>query len=126
MPVVRIVVADDSDSFRAALERLVDRHPRLDLAGSAADGLEAKTLIDLRRPDLALLDDQMPGLRGIELAEELHADGGPAVVIITANPEPELLRRAEQVDVPVLDKATGAREIADCCLAQVPDRGEDR
>ena len=54
----------------------------------ATDAKEALTLLDARRPDLILLDIQMPGMDGMEMVRRLKADpvtAGIAVVALTAN-----------------------------------------
>ena len=91
---IRLVIADDAPPARAlvreylaALDGGSDLAGRLVLVGEAANGDEAVDLARSLRPDLLLLDEQMPGRTGFEvlapLAED-EADGLPAVVFSTA------------------------------------------
>ena len=59
-----VVVADDHPVYLKALEEVIADDPELILAGSAADGAEAVTLITATRPDIAVLDVEMPRLSG--------------------------------------------------------------
>jgi DNA-binding NarL/FixJ family response regulator len=83
--VIRLVVADDHVVVRVGLERLVATFEGVDLVGSAADGAEAVQLcIDLR-PDVALMDLEMPTLDGIAATRRIATDA-PAtrVVVLTS------------------------------------------
>lgn len=112
----RAIVADDSPGYLATLERAVTRHPGLELAGSAVDGTQALILIERLAPDVALLDDRMPGLRGIEVAEEVaRRRGATTVVLVTADAAEDLVRRAQPLGVRVFDKMESARVLADTC-----------
>lgn len=83
---IRVVVADDQDLVRTGLAMILDAQPDIEVAGEAADGLSALDLATRLRPDVLLVDIQMPGLDGIEVTRRL---AGPevadpmAVVVIT-------------------------------------------
>ena len=84
----RVVIVDDEAPARARLRTLLSdlatRWPH-EIVGEAADGIAALGTIERERPDLVLLDVQMPGLSGIELARHLNKlDMPPAVVFVTA------------------------------------------
>lgn len=80
---VRVLVAEDEVPARAKLRRFLAADPRFDLVGEAEDGLRAVALVRELKPDLLVLDIQMPGLTGFEVLEAL---GGarPLVVFSTA------------------------------------------
>lgn len=71
---MRIIVADDRLGLRQLLRATLNEHEVLD----AADGATALTLIRREHPDLAVLDNRMPGLTGIEVAEALAGDPATA------------------------------------------------
>ncbi|MBF5043339.1 response regulator transcription factor [Aggregicoccus sp. 17bor-14] len=81
----RVLVVDDEAPARAKVKRLLAQDPRFALAGEAADGHAALRLLqdEASRPDLLLLDVQMPGLTGFEVLEAL-GEAAPAVVFSTA------------------------------------------
>ena len=68
---IRVVLADDHPAFRAGL-RLLLQDSGLDVVAEAADGLAAVDAVVATRPDVALLDLQMPGLTGVEVTKRLH------------------------------------------------------
>ncbi len=78
----KVLTADDEAPARALLRELIAARPQLELVGEAADGFEALELAQERRPDLAILDVQMPRLDGFEVLELL--DPGIGVVFATA------------------------------------------
>jgi DNA-binding NarL/FixJ family response regulator len=69
--VIRVVIADDHPAFRAGL-RLLLQDSGLDVVAEAADGLAAVDAVVETRPDVALLDLQMPGLTGVEVTRRLQ------------------------------------------------------
>jgi two-component system, NarL family, nitrate/nitrite response regulator NarL len=68
---IRIVIADDHPIFRDGLRRLVEYEPEFELAGEAADGVDALEVISKVKPDILLLDLAMPKLSGIEVLRKL-------------------------------------------------------
>ena len=68
------------------------------VCAEAGNGLEALELARLTNPDIALLDIKMPGLDGIEVANQLKAIGIPTV-LMTAYSQPGFINRAEKVGV---------------------------
>jgi len=81
---VRTLIADDEPRARQFLEKLLGEHRELDLIGSAKGGVEALSLIEQLKPDVAFLDIHMPDLSGLEVAYHLKDDSAPAVVFVTA------------------------------------------
>jgi DNA-binding LytR/AlgR family response regulator len=82
---VRVLVVDDEPLARRRLVRLLAQIAGVELAGEAADGVEALQSIERERPDVVLLDIRMPGLDGLALAES--REGLPPIVFTTAHDE---------------------------------------
>jgi DNA-binding response OmpR family regulator len=83
---IRVLVADDEPLARRRLRTLLAAHSDLELVGECSDGRETLHALESLRPDLLLLDVQMPELTGVELmrlAESLP----PALVFVTAYDE---------------------------------------
>ncbi|MBM3808686.1 MAG: response regulator transcription factor [Acidimicrobiia bacterium] len=79
------VVADDEQLARDELCFLLGQLQGVEVVGQAANGVEALDEIARRRPDVAFLDVQMPGLTGFEVARKLMESGtGPGVIFVTA------------------------------------------
>ncbi len=81
---LRILIADDERPARRFLANLLAGCADVELVGEAANGREAVELIERLRPDLALLDLQMPELGGLDAARLVAADALPAIVFVTA------------------------------------------
>jgi two-component system response regulator AlgR len=83
---MKIMVVDDESPARQRLIRLLSEIPGdYELAGEAADGIEALELCRSRPVDLILLDVQMPGMDGLDVARELaRLAPPPAVILVTA------------------------------------------
>lgn len=84
---MRVVLADDEPLVRERLRSLISTRPDCALVAECVDGSEAVIAIEKSRPDVALLDVQMPELDGFEVLEALPETARPAVVFVTAYDE---------------------------------------
>ncbi|MGE0815734.1 MAG: LytR/AlgR family response regulator transcription factor [Vicinamibacterales bacterium] len=84
MPALRVLIADDERPARRFLANLLAELPDVELVGEASNGREAMDLLAEVRPDLALLDLQMPELGGLDAARLLAAGATPAIAFVTA------------------------------------------
>lgn len=73
---IRILVVDDHTLFRRGLTALLARDPRLKVVGDAADTGEALRRVQETLPDVILLDNHLPGVRGVDALPALH-DAAP-------------------------------------------------
>ena len=83
---IRILIAEDQALLRTTLAALLEAEPGMSVVGLAADGARAVTLAAELRPDVVLMDIQMPGLTGIEATTLICADPALAatrVLILT-------------------------------------------
>jgi two-component system response regulator DegU len=111
---LRIVVADDNKAFLVMMVSLVATE--FEVVATAADGRSALECIRLCRPDVVVLDLEMPGLNGIELTKELIKDSSsPAVVICSVENAPEIVEAALQAGI--LGYVFKARVAADLVAA---------
>jgi len=118
---MRIVIAEDQTMVRQALVALLELEPDIEVVGQAADGHEAVAMCRKYQPDVAVLDIEMPGPGGIEVASQLRSAGLAAkVVIVTTFDRPGYLRAAMIAgasgfllkDAPAADLAAAIREVA--------------
>jgi two-component system response regulator DesR len=112
---IRIVLAEDQTLLLGALASLLDLEEDIEIAGRAADGDEARALVENERPDLVLTDIEMPGSTGLDLAEWVRSHAPEtAVAILTTFARPGYLRRALEAGVRgYLLKETQAEKLAD-------------
>lgn len=80
---IRTLLVDDEQPARGRLRQLLAAHDDVEVVGEAADGLEAAERIAELAPDLVLLDIQMPGASGLDVAASLGRPR-PAVIFCTA------------------------------------------
>jgi two-component system LytT family response regulator len=84
---LRVLVVDDEPLVRDGIRALLEREAGVRLLGEARDGEEALERIRELRPDLVLLDVQMPGMDGFAVAASLEPEERPAIVFVTAYSE---------------------------------------
>ena len=81
---IRVMIADDERPAREFLKALLHRMEDIDLVGEAESGTEAIEKIRALKPDLALLDLQMPEATGLEVVKALRKNQTPLVAFVTA------------------------------------------
>jgi DNA-binding NarL/FixJ family response regulator len=83
----RILIVDDHAGFRAAARRLLEADS-YDVIGEAPDGETALTATRSLAPDVVLLDIQLPGIDGFEVAEQLAQDAAPPAIVLVSTLDP--------------------------------------
>ena len=92
---LRIVVADDNTAFLAKLVSVLATE--FEVVATSRDGKSALECIRLWQPNVVVLDLEMPGINGIEVAKELiTSPSSPAVVICSVENDPEVVEAARQ------------------------------
>jgi two-component system nitrate/nitrite response regulator NarL len=92
---IRLVVVDDHTLFRRGITALLSRVPGFEVVGEAADGFEGIKAVAAHRPDVVLLDLNMPGISGVEAMKAiLQETPGMQVVMLTVSEDAEDLMAA--------------------------------
>jgi two-component system LytT family response regulator len=86
-PALRVVVVDDERPARSFLTALLRGFPDVAVVAEAASGRDAVTVIEAERPDLVLLDWEMPELDGIGVVRALRGHDMPLIAFVTAYDE---------------------------------------
>lgn len=81
MNAIRILIADDHPIVRQGLRRVIEGDARLTIVAEVSDGLEAVEQLARLRPDIAVLDIDIPGLDGFGIAREMAARRLPAAIV---------------------------------------------
>jgi len=98
MSKLRVFLADDHRVLLAGLKLLVTAHPDMEVVGEAHDGRTALQLVTELRPDVAVLDQSMPGLNGSAVTRQLRLDLPDCkVVVLTVHEDRSYVR--ELLDV---------------------------
>ena len=87
MKSIRTLIVDDERLARQKVRALLASDEDIDVVGECANGLEAITAVRRYKPDLLLLDIEMPGPNGFEVLQKLRSERLPMVVFVTAHDE---------------------------------------
>lgn len=110
---IRLLIADDEHLIRGALEALLGLEPDIEVVASADNGVTAVELARHTKPDICLLDLEMPQADGIEAAARIVSTVNTRVIIVTRHARPGVLRRALEARVSgFVPKSTPAEELA--------------
>lgn len=96
MDQIRVLIADDDAGMRLVMRKLVQAAEGYALVGEAADGAELLRLYDELRPEVVLLDVEMPGVSGIDCARAIQ-DRDPRAVLVFATAHEEYMASAFEV-----------------------------
>lgn len=92
---IKILLVDDHTLFRSGIRLLLQRNPEFEVVGEAVDGLEGVKRAKQLRPDVVLMDLNMPGLSGLEAMQLIVEDlPDTAVLMLTVSEEAEDLTTA--------------------------------
>lgn len=95
MEKARVLLADDHALFREGLAGIINAQPDLEVVGEANDGLEAVVKAQELKPDLILMDVQMPGVDGLEATRQIkQVLPGTIIVVLTVRDDDEKLFEA--------------------------------
>jgi DNA-binding NarL/FixJ family response regulator len=85
VPKIRVILADDHPAVRAGIRQFVERDPAIEVLAEADDGAQALELIRRHRPDVVMLDLQMPNISGLELISLVRTEHPDiALIVLTA------------------------------------------
>jgi DNA-binding NarL/FixJ family response regulator len=79
-----LLIVDDHSAFRTVARKLLERHGYR-VVGEAGDGTAALEAVQALQPEVVLLDVQMPGLDGFEVAARLSASSRPPAVVLVSS-----------------------------------------
>lgn len=119
---INIILADDHPFIRQGLRATIEREPRLKVLAEAGDGRTALALIQSLRPQVAILDIDMPEMDGFSVAQQVRRQKLPVeIIFLSIHREEEFLNRALELDAKgyvtkdsaVTDIISGIHAVAD-------------
>lgn len=78
---IRVVLVDDQKDIRESVAAMLSVAPDIEVVGQARDGKSGIDLVDRLRPDVVLMDIEMPGMTGIEATRVIHAEHDAVKVV---------------------------------------------
>ena len=96
MEKIKVIIADDSDFVRDGMKIILDVDDEFDVIGCAANGKEAIELAEKNKPDVFLMDIQMPEMDGIEATKYIVENDLGKVLILTTFDDNDLVKQALQ------------------------------
>ena len=91
----KVLIVDDHPLFRSGLRQVIESDARFDLVGEAGDGEVALKFILEKKPDVAVLDVNLPRLTGLEIARKLQGKKiSTRLIILTMHKEEDMINRA--------------------------------
>ncbi|MEV6491216.1 response regulator transcription factor [Actinoplanes sp. NPDC051633] len=93
---IRVLLADDHQLVRSGFRVILDLEDDIEVVGEAADGRQAVDLAGALKPDVVLMDVEMPGMDGLAATRSLASGDGPSVLILTTFDRDEYLFEALQ------------------------------
>lgn len=111
---IRVLIADDETMIRTAMETLLAMEDDLEILPGVVDGSQAVRAAQELKPDVCILDLEMPQLDGVEAAREITRTVATKVIICTRHARPGVLRRALAEKVSgFVPKSTPVERLAD-------------
>lgn len=100
MEPIKILIADDHSMIREGLKQLLELDGEIKVIAQAGDGIECLEQINLCKPDVVLLDINMPNMNGLEVLRKIKENNIDAkVLVLTIHNEVEYLYRAVEIGV---------------------------
>jgi len=120
-PPVRVLLVEDNEVFREALELMLELVPDLEVVGAVGDGRTATLACEALDPDVVLMDYRLPELDGVEATAAITACSRAAVVVLTATADDgELDALLEAGAVSCLTKDSELEEIIRAVRSAAP------
>ena len=113
---IRIIIADDHHIFRKGILSIAAEDSSVEVTGEASNGEEALKLVRELKPDIAILDIDMPLMSGLDAARKIKEEGlNTKVVILTIHKDKEYFDEALELDIKAyVLKESIANDLIDC------------
>ena len=110
---LKVMIADDSDMFRARLVNLISENSSIGIVGEARDGMGATILIEKYKPDVVILDIRMPRENGFDVLKQVKKNkSAPIVIMLTNYPYKQYKDRCQKDGADYFfDKATEIEKV---------------
>lgn len=116
---IRVIIADDHPIFRSGLRQIIDGEQRFKVIAEADNGETALRLVEQEKPDIVILDLNMPKMGGFAVAKELRRNGiNCEIVFLTMHSEEAMFKKAMDLGAKgYILKESASIEIVNCLIA---------
>ena len=119
---IRILIVDDFEPWRLAVCSILAQDADLEVVGESSDGLDAVQKSQELRPDLVLLDIQMPKMNGLEAARQIRkVSPGTKILFLSVSHCQDTMREALKVGVGFVVKAEAAHDLLPAVRSVIRD-----
>jgi len=95
---INVLIADDHTMLRQGIKQILELEKDITVVALASDGAEAIRLVRMHRPDVVLMDINMPSMNGLQAIKELKAEKSPVrIIVLTMHEEKDYLFKALQL-----------------------------
>ncbi len=110
---ISVCIVDDHALIRFGLQGIIEQNADIQVIGQAQNGLEAIKLSLDKKPDVMLMDLEMPGMNGLDASEAiLNKNQQIKIIMLTSVENPECIQQARQIGISgYLSKNTPSQEI---------------
>ncbi|MBK8552122.1 MAG: response regulator transcription factor [Ignavibacteria bacterium] len=120
---IKVVIADDHPIFRNGLKQILELDDRIKIIGEADNGAKALELILELKPDVAVLDIDMPKKTGLEVLKELKDSTEAKIIFLTMYAEEDIFEEAMNLGIKgFVLKDSAVNDILDCIFSVVEDK----
>jgi DNA-binding NarL/FixJ family response regulator len=114
---IKLIIADDHPIFREGLRQIIEKDSRIKIIGEADNGQKALELIEEKKPDIALLDIDMPKLTGLEVLKKVS--GTPVkIIFLTMYSEEDIFDEAMGLGIKgYVLKDSAVNDILECIFS---------
>ena len=120
----RFLIVDDNEIVRRALRGILQTNPEWEVCGEAADGAAALELLEESRPDMVILDFQMPGINGLETARRmLTIFPKLPILLFTQHASPDLEKHSKEVGIRAMVSKTATLSMIEIIEALIGEKG---
>lgn len=118
---IRLFICDDSIFMRMAIKTICEEHPLIEIIGEATEGGEAIEAISETKPDVVIMDLDMPGVDGIEATETIMREHNIPIIILSGLTERRSVLATKSLEIGAVDVIWKSASLMDIDIGGIAD-----